>query len=131
MRGVKTPLALLALMASMVGCEIHLSAVTTPPPGKSAEVDDHEESILISKGAALGVECTFQVRECENATAETDDPSIAQVWPASVDWLGPDYEQGPQPAAVFVVVGKQVGSTKLRIDTADGDDVFDVDVVAD
>lgn len=131
MRRFAGRLALLALLLTAVGCEVRLSAVTAAPPGKTAELDDADELITISKGVALGFECTFQGRECENATAESRHPDIAQVWPASVDWLGRDQVEGPQPAAVFVVVGKQVGTTTLKIDTADGDDVFDVDVIAD
>ena len=128
---MKSLFALCALALS--GC-VHLSAVTTPPPTRTADLDDEHETIEVSAGAALGFECwhnTFLgAGPCPNATARTDDPNTARVYPAYIDQLVPDYVRRSMSEQVgFVIVGLRPGTTILRIKTDGTDDEYVVKVV--
>jgi hypothetical protein len=128
---MKSPLMLCAVALS--GC-VHLSAVTTPPPTRTAELDDDNETIEVSAGAALGFECWHHAfwgaGPCPNATARTDDPNTARVYPAYIDQLVPDYRRRSMSEQVgFVVVGLRPGTTILRIKTDGTEDEYVVTVV--
>lgn len=118
---------------ALSGC-VHLSAVTTPPPTRTANLNDDAETIEVSAGAALGFECwhnTFWgAGPCQNATARTDDPNTARVYPAYIDQLVPDYRQRSKSEQVgFVIVGLSPGTTLLRIKTDGTEDEYVVKVV--
>ncbi|AUX39654.1 uncharacterized protein SOCE26_010490 [Sorangium cellulosum] len=123
----------LSCAALMTACSPDLGAVTVPPPGAVAELDNDEETVELTRGIALGFECTFQGAPCAAAAAEIDDPNIASVFPAYVDLLSRDHGNGAlptgKPRAVFVIVGGKAGSTTLQISSDDGDLAFSVTVV--
>jgi hypothetical protein len=118
---------------ALSGC-VRLSAVTTPPPTRTAALDDYNETIEVSAGAALGFECWhsdfWTAAPCPNATARTDDPNTARVYPAYIDQLVPDYRRRSMSEQVgFVVVGISPGTTVLRIKTDGTEDEYLVKVV--
>ena len=115
------------------GC-VHLSAVTTPPPTRTAELDDSAETIEVSAGAALGFECWhtnfFDAGPCAKGKARTDDPNVAQVFPAYLDHLVPStYWRSRAQQSGFVIVGISPGATTLRIETNGTEDEYVVKVV--
>jgi hypothetical protein len=103
------------------GCDPAFSALTAPPPGATAELDDAADTIALTQGVALGFSCTYQGAPCDGAEASIDDASVATVQPAYVDLLAPDYRAGDRPRVVFVVVGKRPGETTLSV-AYDGSD---------
>lgn len=124
---------LFVLAAGLMGCSPDLAAVTVPPPGAVAELDDTEETIELTRGIALGFECTYQGHPCDSATAEIADPAIASVFPAYVDLLNRDYNGSAlatgKQRTVFVIVGNQAGNTTLELSSDDGDLSFSVKIV--
>ena len=125
-------LALPILAAALIGCSPDLAALTVPPPGAVAELDNVEESISLTRGIALGFECTYQGRPCEGASAEVEDPAVASVHAAYVDLLSRQTESreaGGAPRSVFVLVGAQPGTTTLTLTSEDGDLRFDVEIL--
>jgi hypothetical protein len=126
-------LALAALGALLAGCEPNLEAITAPPPIGVAELDDDEGEIRISRGVALGFECTFQGSPCANAGTEIGDESIVSVRAAFLELLSEQgvgaSSPGPQPRSAFVLVGLIEGTTTLLVTSSDGDTELDVTVV--
>jgi hypothetical protein len=119
------------------GCDPRFEALTVPPPTAVAELSDEDMTIDLSKGVALGFECIARDgTPCDSATAEADDPAIAGVFQGYVDLLSPSVPAGSgqrvgsEPRAIFVVVGRAVGTTTLHIKSDDGDDDFSVEVTA-
>ncbi len=124
----RSAFALCLLVVLCAGCEPTLAATTAPPPSAIAALDDWDDRIEISHGVALAFECTFN-GPCIDATASTDDPTIAEVRPAISDDLDPwGGQRGPQPRTMFVVCGKQAGRTTLHLRSDDGDRDLRVDV---
>jgi hypothetical protein len=124
------PIAALLLM----GCQVRLSALTTPPPTRVADLNDGAETFVISRGAALAFECTYSDfwsgGPCTGATVRIDDERIARVYPAHVDRLVPGgFETMSTTQQVgFVVVGIAPGTTTLRVRVAEMDDEYEVTV---
>jgi hypothetical protein len=118
----------------VTGC-VHLSAVTTPPPTRTSDLNDQNETIELSAGAALGFECWhntwFDAGPCPKATAKTDDPNIARVYPAYLDQLVFDYygRHSMTPQVGFVIVAIRPGTTVLRVHTDGTNDEYEVKVV--
>ncbi len=124
---------LAAAAAALIGCSPDLAAVTVPPPGAVAELDNIEETVALTRGIALGFECTYQGNPCASATAEIEDPAVASVFPAYVDLLNRDYGGNALPTGkqrtVFVIVGNKAGDTSLSLSSSDGDVSFSVKIV--
>ena len=134
MRALLFPLALSAL----VGCaDPNLEAITSPPPGKQAELVDSSDArtIKLSEGVALGFDCKYENAPCAGASAEVGDPAIARVFPSYVDELSSylcDREGSgncSKPGVVFVVLGGKPGETTLTVTTDDGDIEMSVKIV--
>lgn len=118
--------AAVALLALSLGACVHLRALTPPPLGGVAVLDDEAEVLRVSVGAALAFECVG----CDDARATTDRPAVARVYTAYLDRLDPGWDpRGPQPLDAFVVVGLRPGKTTLRIRAAHADDEYEVEVV--
>jgi hypothetical protein len=120
--------AILAASALLAGCDPTLSALTLPPPTGVAELDWQAETVRLSQGIALAVECTYRGSPCESAEASSDDEAIVKVLPAYVDLLAPGDGTGrtqgaaTDPRAVFVLVGNAQGTTSVTITSADASD---------
>lgn len=139
---VKRGAALVAVTAALsvfvaAGCDPRFEALTVPPPTAVAVLSDEEMTIDLSKGVALGFECIAQDgTPCGGATAEVDDPAIVGVFQGYVDLLSPSVPAGSgrrvgsEPRAIFVVVGRAIGTTTLHVRSDDGDKDFSVDVTA-
>ncbi|EYF07855.1 hypothetical protein [Chondromyces apiculatus] len=129
---VSCPLLLIVLTvtaAGMLGCSPDLLPVTVPPPGAVAELDKAEETITLTRGIALGLQCTYQ-GPCVDASAEVADTTVASVYPAYVDLMATEgYTPSSRARTVFVLVGNQAGSTTLNVTTEDGDVSYVVDIV--
>ncbi len=120
--------AILLACALAAGCDPTLVALTGPPPTAVAELDADAETVRLSQGIALAVECTYRNSPCEAAQASSDDEAIVKILPAYVDLLAPGdgtaYAQRgtPDPRAVFVLVGNAPGAATVTITSADADD---------
>lgn len=128
-RALSTVLFAAALSA---GCgDTTFQALTAPPPGKEATLNDHKREIRLSRGVALAFECFDEQSggPCGHGTITTDDKGVASVLPAYLDDLTPQYRKGPQPRSAFVVVGKEVGETIINLDTDAGHAHFHVEVL--
>ncbi|MBN2495043.1 MAG: hypothetical protein JXR96_10665 [Deltaproteobacteria bacterium] len=127
-------LCLGALLGS--GCEwTEFTAVSTPPPGKIAELDDGDRRVEIGERVALAIECSNSTGPCRDVVASSDDPDCLRVYPAYVDYLVAAYEngryEGMRQASVFVLTGQHAGKTRLRFQTNAGSATFDVTVHED
>ena len=130
-----TGLSHCALMAT--GCDTRFTALSVPPPGKTAELDDDDRRIEISRGVALAFECVSHYGDpCSGAKAGVEQPQVAEVFSGYLDVLtearlyGPE-PKGGEPRTIFVVVGRQAGQARLRVNSGDGNATFSVDVLAD
>jgi hypothetical protein len=117
---------------AVMGCQVRLSALTTPPPTRVADLNDGAETFVLSRGAALAFECDYSDfwsgGPCTGATVAIDDERIAKVYPAHVDHLVPggfDTMSTTQQVG-FVVVGVSTGTTTLRIRVDGMDDEYEV-----
>jgi hypothetical protein len=119
---------LAGLLAS--GCETRLQALSTPPPGKVAALDEVDEQIELSHGAALAVACEFQNSPCENVTITSDDPAIADARLGYFDDLE-DGMRSSKPVSAFVVIGRSPGITVLHVRGSDADADYRVSVLED
>lgn len=136
---------------ALTGCTdvTTLVVVTDAPPGRVAEVDPDDETIRLSTGVAVAVECFFQRAEdvgygpvlgvpCDGMEIEavTDDGEpLLTVLPAHLEnsaWGYNEYGYEAEPGysqtnetgtdrAVFVLVGERagIGSLIVRHDDAE------------
>lgn len=109
------PILVCALLLSAACSRIHLYPVSEPPPTRVAQVDDERDSIDISLGVALAVECVDSCDgNCRSDQIEVDDPSVVLVRKAYrfADTNGTDRSHNP---ATYVIAGLAVGTTELRV----------------
>ena len=131
--------ALLCCLVLATGCgEVTLSALTVAPPGKTAHLDDQDDTLDLSRGIAIGFECTSSEDSyygpCREGKVYVDNPDIAAAYTSFSDKLDPSYNGGAAGArakAAFIVVGLQPGKTQLTVDTKDGNVTLDVTVKDD
>ncbi len=131
-------LASLFLVALFVaGCDpIAVTALTVAPPGKTAQLDDENLELKLSKGIAIGFECSASTNDyrgpCRNPRAKIDDPGIATVFDSYLDSTAETWNDGaagPRARTAFIVVGLEPGDTDLEVITSDGDVSVSVTVV--
>ncbi|HEY5926702.1 MAG TPA: hypothetical protein VIV11_33680 [Kofleriaceae bacterium] len=132
---MKYVLILVAL--ALAACDPYLYQHSTAPPGRSARLDGVDGfwglkhyRLEISEGVALALTCN-DGGPCEKPNLVSDDPSIAEVRPASLvalERMG--YGGDATPSSAFVVVGKAPGTTKLHLKTRKGKRDVVVTVVA-
>jgi hypothetical protein len=127
-----------AFAAAVAGCDpVSVTALTPPPPGKVADLDDESLDLELSRGTALAFECTAHNTEysgpCRNARAKTSDGEVAIVYASYLDTLIDSWDDqgyaGTQARVAFVVVGLAEGKTDLEVITADGDVNVSVTIV--
>lgn len=114
----------LAALLFVAGCDPSITALTNAPPTAVAELDTMADTVRVSQGIALAVECTYQGSPCENAEAVSSDESIVRVFPAFVDLLSPadTYASiSAKPRSAFVLVGGKPGDATVTIKTSSGD----------
>jgi hypothetical protein len=110
-------LAVAFLLAAclVAGCENEYEAITAPPPGLTASLDDKSNSIQVSRGASIAFACTTQEGDPCRRSSSTDSATTALIFPAHLDALTEwGYEHGPQPQTAFVVVGIAEGKTSVE-----------------
>jgi len=140
-RAVTIMLALALGQISLSGCEgTNFEATTVAPPTRTAELDDADHRITVSKGIALAFECTYGFdnaadRNCGEGTIASADASIAGGYLGySEELFELDYwREDPQgePPTRFVVIGFRAGTTTLDVHTDCGDEQFRVTVLDD
>jgi len=130
-RSVFTFTMLLVLGAVATGCNPSFTAITAAPPGKVASLNDEDHEIVLSRGVAVAVECTYE-GPCGNMSAVSTDAAIAEVHTAYLDSLE-EYagREGRQNRSAFVVSGRAPGSAAITVRSSDGDVVFAVTVLDD
>lgn len=122
---------LLAAAWILAGCgDVQLSAVTAPPPGAVAELDDDCRTVRLSRGVALAIECVHTLDgPCGELAPRSSDEAVVRGLPGYSDALVPWYPRDDRQRSVFVVVGGEPGSAELSLATAVGDVVLEVEVV--
>ncbi len=126
----------LLLACLLAGCgEVTVTALTAPPPGKTAVLDGANNTLALSRGVAFAFECNANSNDysgpCREAEASSADAAIASVYRSYTDSLAEAWDDkaaGPRARTAFVVVAFGAGTTELRITTADGDVTVDVTV---
>jgi hypothetical protein len=125
-------MAAIALAAiGVAGCRPLIMPVSSAPPGREAAIDQYSsnpDTIHLSKGVALGVECRSGswFSPCEGASARTSNGEIARVMRGHLDkFRSPygytdSYESDASHRSVFIVMGVEAGETDLTIDSEDG-----------
>jgi len=125
------------LAIALSGCGPFLIQQSAPPPGRSARLDEVKNfwglqhyRLEISEGVALALTCD-DAGPCANMKVVSENPGVAEVRPASLSALTPvGYTGAQQPAAAFVIVGKQPGETKIHLKEKSGERDVVVTVVA-
>jgi Flp pilus assembly secretin CpaC len=121
-------IALLSVIAALAACDPTLEALTAPPPGAKAELDNDEDIIHLSRGAALAVACTDGGDLCDNMSVTVADPLIAGARVAFRNALDFTFE-GQRPATSFVIFGKAAGKTDVTVKSSAGDVTYRVHVI--
>ena len=122
---------------ALSACGPFLHQQSAPPPGRSARLDEvgnfwglQYYRLEISEGVALALTCD-DTGPCEKMNVVSENPAVAEVRPASLSALTPvGYTGTQQPAAAFVIVGKQPGQTKIHLKEKGGKRDVVVTVVA-
>ena len=119
------------------GCDpVSVTALTVAPLGKTALLDDESLELELSRGIAIGFECTINTTTvrgpCNNPRAKIGDEEVALAFSSYLDttldaWDG-GYA-GPRTRTAFVVVGRAVGETELEVITTEADITLSVTIV--
>lgn len=97
------------------GCKNNYEAITAPPPGLTASLDDQSHSIRLSRGVSIAFACTDEHGDPCAKGSSTEEAGTARIFPANLDALTEwGYQHGPQPQTVFVVVGIAAGRTSVQ-----------------
>jgi hypothetical protein len=100
--------------AAVAGCDHRYEALTAPPPGMVASLDDENKSIRLTEGVSLAFECfEGSSKDACGRDVAIDDSTRALIFPADLDSLADLYREGPQPRSAFVVVGVAPGHTTV------------------
>ena len=126
-------------LAAITGCQdTSFDATTVAPPTRTAELDDENHRITVSKGVALAFECTYgYYRPCGDGWIESNDEAVAGAYNGYseelFDVVRHSQQSGPgdQAPTRFVVVGYQPGTTTIDVLTECGDEQFRVTVLDD
>ena len=140
MKRARLALATLATLASVAACDPYLYQRSVAPPGRSARLDEvtgfwgniKHYRLEVSEGVALAMTCNLGA-PCEKLKVTSDDPSVAEVRPASLASLeSVGYATAAQqlPSSAFVIVGKQPGTTRIRVSAKEGSREVRVSVIA-
>jgi hypothetical protein len=129
--------SLLVIAVLGAGCDhISVTALTVPPPGKVADLDDESLDMKLSRGIAIGFECYTTMSSyygpCRDATVKVKDESVAQAFASYLDSTAESHDggpSGPRARTAFVVVGLEVGTTELEVSTSDADITVSVKIV--
>jgi hypothetical protein len=117
----------LLLLAVLAGCPgPGFDALNTPPPGKTAVVDQDEQTIKISRGVALAIGCSAA---CEGFEASTENSTLLGVKRAYLDQLVYFGAKGRQPRPAAVIYGLTAGRTKLFLSNDSGESSYEVEII--
>lgn len=101
----------------------HYSAISSPPPGHTAQLNDAADELRISPGVALAFTCTTPDGNPCSSSARIEDPSLAKLMPGHLAALD-NYVDGRLPQSSYVVIGIKPGKTRLLIEEEDPIDVI-------
>ncbi len=128
-------------LAALAGCgNPTFTPRTNAPPGAVAEYYENTEtqgrSIRLTEGVAIAIECSDKKgHPCSLDGSRMDDESVATVRRAygaldqKLVYSGAS-NKSYENRAVFVVVGKKAGKTKLMVRTGNGDVDVEIDIRA-
>ena len=127
---------LLLVVLALAACNPYLSAETPAPPGRTARLDEvtswtgrlQSYRLELSRGVAIAVTCNLG-GPCEHLRVTSDDPSIAEVRPASLGVLQASSWTNQQTSSALVVVGRAPGTTRVHVHAKEGDRDIRVTVV--
>ncbi|MFN0252948.1 MAG: hypothetical protein ACKV2T_39100 [Kofleriaceae bacterium] len=130
-------LFLVSLVAAGAACDdISVTALTVPPPGKVADLDDESLEMKLSRGIAIGFECYTTMSSyygpCRDARVKVTDESVAKAFASYLDSTAESHDggpSGPRARTAFAVVGLEPGETELEVITSDSDITVSVKVV--
>jgi hypothetical protein len=137
-RAVFSPTALVILFASLplVGCaETTVTILTQAPPGRVASVDIEEQTLVISRGLAVALDCVewtdSYAGPCRQMEVILGDDSLADVLPVHLDALAgqgvrttsgslssSSTLRGPADRQGAVLAALEAGESALEVRTA-------------
>lgn len=133
---MNTLLTMCVAALGLAACNPYLTQQSVAPPGRQARMDEvrgfwgvKHYRLAISEGVAMAVTCD-QGGPCERMKVESDDPSIAEVRPASLQALEQVGMMGQLPSSAFVIIAKAPGKTRVRLRSAEGKRSVYINVVA-
>jgi hypothetical protein len=135
-----TRLVVLICVIWASACGPVLNAQTLPPPGRIAtfEANDGHYDLALSQGVAISISC-YDGGACKEVVVSTADAKIADVHGASIGAnalsagvieAAPRMRYSTATTAGFVIVGKTVGKTKVKVKTSEGSKTINVNVLA-
>jgi len=102
-----------------------------PPPDSEASIDNEEETVELTQGSALAIECTIDgMGPCENVEVRTIGSETARVYRVHYgDLQDPQYGLESFSQHGFVVTGLQTGVTELEVQTSDASRTYELKVL--
>jgi hypothetical protein len=125
---VTRALAVLVAAAALAACDPRLYQASMPPPGSIGRLHTDHRWAELTEGSALAFHCE-DGGPCLRARATSDDPEIADVRPAALARLEMKVWAGFSQSSTFVIIGKNPGTTRIRVRSADGDTSLKVTVL--
>ncbi len=126
-------LASLPLLSLCWACtSVELEALHSPTLGAEGTVDAEEQTIELSTGTALAIECNVvpTYEPCAGMEVMVHDVELASSRSLFLDNLFLRYDgTGASPRSGFVVIGHAVGETELVVRTDDADATYQIRIV--
>jgi hypothetical protein len=131
-------LLMLSFIVVACGCSrITVDVLTQAPPGRNAFVDVETDTLHVTRGVAVALECHESndgyYGPCRGMNVVLDDDEIAAIIPAHLDALPNQYVRspysgddetvltGPEARQGFVVAAQNAGSAALTITAETGE----------
>lgn len=110
---MRAPLVL-AASALLTACSPELQLVSPAPPTRVVAVSSDAQTVEVSEGVAVAIDCRRQGTPCKEVKATTQNPAVAKVFPAHIAQVNQGwYEQ--TNVASLALVGIRPGQTTLHV----------------
>ena len=107
---------LLPVLATLLltACSPELQLASPAPPTRVVTVTQDAQTVQISEGVAVAIDCRREGSPCKEVSATTDQPAVAKVFPAHIAQVHQGYNEQTNVSSLALVAIRP-GQTRLHV----------------